>query len=111
MEKSLEKSKKRLLSVDFKQNEQFMSQLKFDFMRDWNVHLNLGTYWTAERHIVGNTQLFADFLGIEDMFNTETGKRQYELGDQLGKFVSSVRDGLSKNINQPMCLEAIVRYQ
>lgn len=100
------KSKKRLLSVDFKQNEQFMSQLKFDFMRDWNVHLNLGTYWTAERHIVGNTQLFADFLGIEDMFNTETGKRQYELGNQLGKFVSSVRDGLSKNINQPNVLRS-----
>lgn len=96
------KSKKRIESVDIKQNEQYRSQLRFDFMKNWNIHLNLGTYWTADKHIIGNTQMLADFLGIDDIFDSKTGKEQYELGRQIGSFVASVRDGFSKVIQPPM---------
>lgn len=98
---SFGKSKKRILSADSDQNEQFKSQLRFDFLKDWNVHLNLGTYWTADRHIVGNTQLLADFLGVDNIFNPEINKKQYDLGYQIGSFVASVRDGFSKGISIP----------
>ena len=88
--------------MDIKQNEQYKSQLRFDFMKNWNIHLNLGTYWTADKHIIGNTQMLADFLGIDDIFDSKTGKEQYELGRQIASIVASVRDGFSKIIRPPM---------
>jgi len=98
---SFGKSKKRILSADNNQDEQFKSQLRFEFLKDWNIHLNLGTYWTANRHIVGNTQLLADFLGVDNIFNPEISKKQYDLGYQIGSFIASVRDGFSKGISLP----------
>lgn len=98
---SFGKSKKRILSADSDQDEQFKSQLRFKFLKDWNIHLNLGTYWTEDRHIIGNTQLLADFLGVDNIFSPEINKKQYDLGYQIGSFVASVRDGFSKGISLP----------
>ena len=81
---SFGKSKKRIELVDIEQDEQYRAQLRFDFMKSWNIHLNLGTYWTEDYHVVGNTQMLADFLGIDDIFNPKTGKLQFELGRQMG---------------------------
>lgn len=90
---SFGKSKKRIELVDIEQDEQYRAQLRFDFMKSWNVHLNLGTYWTEDYHVVGNTKMLADFLGIDDIFNPKTGKLQFELGLQIGSFVASIKDG------------------
>lgn len=98
---SFGKSKKRILSTDGDQDEKFKSKLRFDFLKDWNVHLNLGTYWTVDRHVVGNTQLLADFLCVDNIFNPEVNKKQYDLGYQIGSFAASVRDGFSKAISLP----------
>lgn len=98
---SFGKVKKRIDSVDIQQDEQYKSQLRFDFMKNWNVHFNLGTYWTADKHIIGNTQMLADFLGVDDIFDRKIGKAQYELGRQIGTFVASVRKGISSNIQPP----------
>lgn len=98
---SFGKSKKRIETVDIKQNEQFKLHLMSDFIKDWNIHLNLGTYWTADKHIIGNTQMFADFLEVDDIFNAEIEVKQYELAIQIGSFVSSVRNGFSKVIQPP----------
>lgn len=95
------KSKRRVNSVDANQDEQFRLQLRFDFMKNWNIHFNLGTYWTEDKHVIGNTQMYADFLGIDNMFNTENGKKMREIGYQMGSFVSSVREGLSKSMTIP----------
>ena len=83
------------------QDEQYRAQLRFDFMKSWNIHLNLGTYWTEDNHVVGNTQMLADFLEIDDIFNQKTGELQYELGSQMGAFVASIRDGFSQVIDPP----------
>ncbi|MBD5521632.1 MAG: hypothetical protein HDR03_10535 [Lachnospiraceae bacterium] len=99
---SFGKVKKRIDSVDIQQDEQYKSQLRFDFMKDWDVHFNLGTYWTADKHIIGNTQMFADFLEINDLFDCKTGMAQYEMGRQIGAFVASVREGISSNIKPPL---------
>lgn len=96
------KSKRRIKEIDCKQDDQFRSRLKFDFMKNMNMHLNLGTYWTEDRHIIGNTQMFADFLDIEDVFERERGKRQYELSYQLGSFVALVKSAFSNCIYQPV---------
>lgn len=94
------KTKKRVLATDDEQNEDFKSQLRFQFLKKWNVHLNLGTYWTEDQHLISNTQLLADFLGIKSL-NKNAGKRQYELGYQIGSFVASVRGGFSESLALP----------
>lgn len=98
---SFGKSKKRIELVDIDQDEQYRAQLRFDFMKSWNIHLNLGTYWTEDNHVVGNTQMLADFLEIDDIFNQKTRELQYELGSQMGAFVASIRDGFSQVIDPP----------
>ncbi len=95
------KSKKRVERVDAEQDEQYKSQLRFDFMKNWNIHYNLGTYWTEDKHIIGNTQLIADFLEVQDIFDSQTGPKQFELGREIGSFVSSIREGIAKSISPP----------
>ena len=104
------KTKKRVNSIDIQQDEQFKTQLKFEFMKKWDIHLNLGTYWTPEKHIVGNTQMFADFLEIDNIFDSNAGMIQYELGKQIGSFVYYVRKELLQVAEQPSiqrCQEGI----
>ena len=96
------KSKRRIGNVDSEQNEQFRAMLKFDFMKDWNIHLNLGTYWTADRHIVANTQMIADFLGVNDLSGSDTRKQQLELGCYIGSFISSVRSVFAESMTPPV---------
>lgn len=98
---SFGKIKKRILTADDEQNEDFKSQLRCRFLRSWNIHLNLGTYWTDDYHVISNTQQLADFLGIK-FLNKSAGKRQYELGYQIGSFVASVRGGFSESLGLPV---------
>lgn len=99
---SFGKSKRRVASIDQEQDTSFKSQLRFDFLKSWNIHLNLGTYWTEDHHIIGNTQQLAAFHDVNNLSSPEAGKKQYELGYQIGSFVSSVRSGFSKSLEQPV---------
>lgn len=99
---SFGKSKRRVVSIDQEQDAKFKSQLRFDFLKSWNVHLNLGTYWTEDHHIIGNTQQLASFIDMQNLSDLDVGKKQYELGYQIGSFVSSVRGGLSTSLGQPI---------
>lgn len=96
------KSKRKIASIDQEQDESFKSQLRFNFLKSWNIHLNLGTYWTEDHHVIGNTQQLAAFLDAKDFSDPDLGKKQYELGYQIGSFISSVRSGLSESLGQPM---------
>lgn len=96
------KSKRKISSVDQDQDSSFRSQLRFDFLKRWNIHLNLGTYWTDDRRIVGNTQQLAGFLGMNNIFDSDVRQMQYELGYQIGSFVASVRDELAKSFSPPV---------
>lgn len=53
---SFGKSKRKVASIDQEQDMNFKSQLKFNFLKSWNIHLNLVAYWTEDHHIIGNTQ-------------------------------------------------------
>ena len=99
---SFGKSKRKVVSIDQEQDASFKAQLRFDFLKSWNIHLNLGTYWTEDHHIIGNTQQLAAFIDVKNLSGTEAGKRQYELGYQISAFVSSVRSGLSTSLGQPV---------
>ncbi|MSA00226.1 hypothetical protein GKG47_07595 [Lactonifactor sp. BIOML-A3] len=95
------KSKKRVESIDENQNEQYRERLNFDFMKNWNIHMNLGTYWTEDKHIIGNTQMIADFLEVRDVFNTENKEIYRKLGEQIGSFVVSLKEGFPQSICLP----------
>lgn len=102
---SFGKSKRKVASIDQEQDMNFWSKLRFNFLKSWNIHLNLGTYWTEDHHIIGNTQQLAAFIDAKDLSDSESGKKLYDLGYQIGSFVSSVRSGLSSSLGQP----AVVR--
>lgn len=95
------KSQRRVLSVDDTQNEDFKKQLRFEFLKTMNIHLNLGSYWTDSGHIIGNTQQLADFLSVSSMFDPELKEKSFQIGHHIGSFVTSVRDGLSKSMEHP----------
>ena len=65
------------------------------------MNLNMGTYWTEDKKIIGNTQHIAAYLGIDDVFAKDIGIKQRELGYQIGVFINSIRNGFSKAIPSP----------
>ncbi|WP_455060920.1 hypothetical protein [Parvimonas micra] len=100
--KGFEKSKKRILSVDNSHNEDFKNQISLEFLKTKNIHFNLGSYWTDEGHIIGNTQQLSDFLTVKSMFDYSLNDKFYQIGYQIGSFVSSVREGLSESMDYPI---------
>lgn len=98
------KSKRKVSAVDQEEDANYKSQLRFDFLKSWNIHFNLGTYWTGDRHIVGNTQQLVAFLGAKDFSDANDKKKRYELGYQIGSFVASVRDGFAETMS-PSAIE------
>lgn len=95
------KSQRRVLSVDDAQNKDFKEQLRFEFLKTMNIHLNLGSYWTDTGHIIGNTQQLADFLSVKSMFDPALKDKNYQMGYQIGSFVASVREGFSSSLEYP----------
>jgi hypothetical protein len=95
------KTSKRIKNADDIQDKAFRKELKFDFPKSWNMHLNMGTYWTENKKIIGNTQHIAAYLGIDDAFAKDVGVKQRELGYQIGVFINSIRSGFSKAIPSP----------
>lgn len=95
------KSKKKVSLIDQREDENFKTQLRFRFMKTWNIHYNLGTYWIDDHHIVGNTQQLSAFLGTNDFADINRKKRNHDLGYYLGSFVASVRNGLSSSLSIP----------
>ena len=96
------KSQRRVLSFDDRQNEDFKEQLKFECLKNMNVHFNLGSYWTDSRHIIGNTQQFVDFLSISSMFDPALEDRSNQIGYEISSFVTSVRKGFSNSLELPV---------
>lgn len=99
---SFGKSQKRVATVDDMQDRDFKEQLKFEFLKNTDIHLNLGMYWTEERIIIGNTQQIADFLSVESMFDPKLKEKNHQIGYHIGSFVASIREGLADSLQSPM---------
>lgn len=94
------KTEKKIEAIDEQQNEKFKSQLRYNFLKGMNIHYNIGTYW-LNGHVIGNTQQLASFLGLNSLDDSNKGKKQYEIAYHMGSFVSSIRAGLSKSLEEP----------
>lgn len=95
------KTKKRVSKIDRIQDAEFCSLLRFKFMRTWNVHYNIGTYWTDDKHVIGNTHMYADFLGIDNIKDDNTGIRLKEFCSQISGFIYSIEAEIGKFITIP----------
>lgn len=108
------KSRKRVASVDTAQDKDFKEHLKFKFLKKMNIHLNLGTYWTEERQIIGNTQQLADFLSVESVFDSAVNEKMFQMGCLIGSFVNSFRKGLADSLGYPMiereCTKTSIKF-
>lgn len=96
------KSQRRVATVDDAQDRDFKEQLRFEFLKKISIHLNLGTYWTEEGQVIGNTQQLADFLSVESMFDPKIKEKNYQIGYHIGSFVASFRDGLADSLSYPI---------
>lgn len=117
------KSKKMILNIDFLQDQVFKNMLRFNFMRNWNIHLNLGIYTDADKRVVGNTQynyyLLQDNRFLKkhteevakaysispNKFNLteQSEKASYEYAYKCGQVIGSVRSGFS-NFDTPVSI-------
>lgn len=74
------KSKKIANKLDFQQDNKFKEMLRFKFSKKFNLHYNLGIYFTETNRIIFNTQLASSIFTDQDN-STEA----YILGEQLGR--------------------------
>ena len=88
--------------MDDTQDERFKEKLKFECLKNMNVHSNLGSYWTESGHIIGNTQQIADFLSVGSMSDPELKEKSYQMGYEISSFVSSIRGGLLDSLDYPI---------
>ena len=77
------------LKSDNEQDEKFRNELKFDFMKKWNIHYNLGVYFDKAGHLIGDTQLMNFFLNRVEMDGLEQ-QIVYRFGESLGKSVARI---------------------
>lgn len=98
---SFGKSQKRVAAVDDAQDRDFKEQLRFRFLKKFNIHLNLGTYWIEDKQIIGNTQQLADFLSVESVFDPKIKDKIRQIY-HIGSFVASFRNELANYSSVPI---------
>lgn len=119
------KSQKMLLAIDYLQNEIFKNRLTFSFMKNWNIHYNLGIYTNKDKIVVGNTQynyyLLQDNRFLKqslndiaiayeispDNFNLDehVNKECYQYAYTCSQFINSVRSEL-EDFDMPVTINS-----
>ena len=115
-EDGFSKSKRMLLGIDYLQNEIFKKKLAFSFMKNRNMHYNLGIYTTQDKIVIGNTQynyyllqdnrflkknldeIAAAYEISPDKFNLDKQVKIecFQYACACGQFINSIRSGLDQ---------------
>lgn len=95
------KNKKRFLAVDEEQDNEYKSQLKFDFLKDMDIHYNMGMFFTEDKKIIGNTHLIESMLKLHGLSKEEQEKKCVSLGLHLSSVIGSVSSGLESSLPAP----------
>ena len=92
-------------NVDAMQNEYFISLMKYPELGYWNLHTNLGIYYDAQKHIVGNTHyayyVFQDEKticqpnGVPRSLKLEE-KELTAFGCDMGRIIGSISNAFSE---------------
>ncbi len=119
------KSKRMLLAIDYLQNEIFKNRLTFSFMKNWNIHYNLGIYTNEDKIVIGNTQynyyllqdnrflkknlneIAAAYEISPNNFNLDehVGKECYQYACTCAQFINSIRSEL-ENFDTPVTINS-----
>lgn len=89
------RGRKAVLAVDQQQDGMFAKMLRFNFMRNWNIHLNLGVYFDDAGHIVGNTQNMSYFFNIKSDEIKNMNMHAFKIGKVLGENIYDVLEQVS----------------
>lgn len=89
------KTKKQILTIDMRQDEEFRSMLRFSFTRGLNIHYNLGVFTQEQRYIIGNTQYFNFMLQDRQLSKTQLNETEImdfsvALGSALGSIATAL---------------------
>lgn len=96
------RNKKRFITVDEEQDDEYKSELKFDFLKNMNAHYNLGMYFTDDKKIIGNTQLIESTLRLHGLSKQEQQQKCFSLGSHLASVIGSVSNGLASSLAVPL---------
>lgn len=91
----INKSKKRILSADFVQDQIFGNKLKLLIVRYLKIHYNIGIFYLNDGRIIGNTQYFYYMFQDRNFNVREYKEEEIRLFSQsLGTVIGSVSEGL-----------------
>ena len=65
---------------DKHQDEIFRNRLRFSFMKNWNIHYNLGVFFDERNCIIGNSQQLNYFLNVPTVNLTIQQEIAFEMG-------------------------------
>ena len=93
------KMKNMCLTLDKEQNEEFQEPVRFEFIKSFNLHYNLGIYFDKEKRIIGNTHLVSNYLKCYKGSKKE--KKAYQIAENFGEIIGSLSDGFSSKMEMP----------
>lgn len=85
------KSINQIKIADNTQNNEFKNQLRFKWMKSFNIHYNLGIYRNSEGHIIGNTQ-YVSYILQNKSFDLAINSSQelYDFSTFLGSIIGMI---------------------
>jgi len=91
------KLQKQILTIDLIQDNNFRGNLRFELLGKLKCYYNLGVFYDANGHIIGNTQyMYYMFQDKQLLKGTPSGEEVKKFGKALGTVIASVCAGLSE---------------
>ena len=84
------RTKVRFQKADYTSDTLFRSMLRFRFLQKWNIHFNLGIYFTKDGKIVGNTQWIETYFNLNIEKNKDRNRKSFDTGYMVGRATQKV---------------------
>ena len=89
------KGVREVLRSDKHQDEIFRNRLRFSFMKNWNIHYNLGVFFDERNCIIGNSQQLNYFLNVPTVNLTIQQEIAFEMGEMLAENLANTLTAVS----------------
>lgn len=84
------KGKKMAFESDNQQNEIFRDKIRFSFIKNLNIHFNLGVYFNENGKVIFDTQLANFYLNIPKGKGKTPGEHAKIVGEKLGSQIAEI---------------------
>lgn len=98
------KIKNSILAINSNEDDSYKKQLRFGFLRKFNVHYDLGIYFSENQKVILNTNLCMKFFNLDNQRTNDINKNQkaFSIGENLGSIVGIASKGLSSYSTVPV---------